>query len=345
MKDIAWQLLEPLLNSNGDKTALWLLDENISEQDVATITPTASLQAVTNRYDVYLALQSNGFNAVLSDYDFSALALESFDVIYYRISKEKAVVHHIINAAVCYLKPSGQLCLAGYKNEGIKTYTDKAAALLGNSAEKRRGAQSTQLAILTRGNTSDSFLDDKNYTEFAAVVDGDISLVTKPGIFGWNKIDQGSAFLIETLAANVPGSPERVIDLGCGYGYLSVMASQIFPGEFLATDNNITAINACKHNFSKHNIQGEVLVDNCADTVTKKADLIICNPPFHQGFDIEGDLTVRFLRACRRLLNAGGVGLFVVNGFIPLEKKAKSLFSRVDVVASNRSFKVVLLSL
>ncbi|MCP3907604.1 MAG: class I SAM-dependent methyltransferase [Oceanicoccus sp.] len=348
MKDLAWQLLQPALQQQGNGQALWLVDENITEQDIASITPAKNLQVISNRYDVYLALQKKGFKAALSDYDFSGFELSSFDVIYYRVSKEKAVVHHIINAAARYLKPQGELLLAGYKNEGIKTYVSKAAALLGCPADKQRGPQSTLLATLTREAIAADPLDDKNYTEFSTVVAGDLSFISKPGIFGWNKVDQGSVFLIDTLA-NYLGIfetlPEQVIDLGCGYGFLSVMAHQFLSADYLATDNNITAINACKQNFAKHKLSGEVLIDNCAEAISKQADLIICNPPFHQGFDIEGDLTRRFLQTCKRLLAPGGRGLFVVNSFIPLEKKAAPLFSSVETVASNKSFKVIALAL
>ena len=344
MTDIAWQLLQSAMQRNGEKTALWLLDENISEQDIASLSATANLQAMTNRYDVYLALQKNGFKAELSDYDFSGFESGSFDAVYYRVSKEKAVVHHIINAASRYLSNDGKLYLTGFKNEGIKTYSEKAATLLGCDAIKQRGAKSSLLAVLSKASADANYLADKNYTAVTTITAAETLLVSKPGIFGWNKIDQGSAFLIDYLVNNmdiVPKQPRRIIDLGCGYGYLSVMANKIFPVEYLATDNNITAVNVCKKNFAKHGIKGEVLLDNCAESIAAKADLVICNPPFHQGFEMSSDLTVRFLQAARGLLNKDGLALFVVNGFIPLEKKAAPMFAKIEVVASNKSFKVV----
>jgi len=347
MTDIAWQLLQSALQQNGDRTALWLLDENIGEQEIASVCAVDNLQAVTNRYDVYLALQRNGFKAKLSDYDFSEYESDSFDAVYYRVSKEKAVVHHIINAAYRYLSNDGKLYLAGFKNEGIKTYCEKAATLLGSDADKQRGAKNSLLAVMSKASADANDLDDKNYTQLTAVTAAETLLITKPGIFGWNKVDQGSAFLIDYLGNNkdmLSIQPQRIIDLGCGYGYLSVMANKIFPVEYLATDNNIAAVNACKKNFSKHAIQGEVLLDNCAESIAAKADLIICNPPFHQGFGVDSDLTSRFLQAAKNLLNKDGLALFVVNGFIPLEKKAAPLFAKVEVVASNRSFKVVAVS-
>ena len=219
--------------------------------------------------------------------------------------------------------------------------------MLGSDAAKQRGANSSLLAVLPKTSTDSNYLDDKNYPEWTTIVAAETELVTKPGIFGWNKIDQGSAFLIDYLVSHkdiLPVQPQRIIDLGCGYGYLSVMANKMFPVEYLATDNNIAAVNACKKNFAKHNIKGEVLLDNCAETITAKADLVICNPPFHQGFEVERDLSSRFLQAAQRLLNTSGLALFVVNGFIPLEKEAATLFTKVEVVASNKSFKVVAIS-
>ena len=63
MTDIAWQLLQSALQQNGNKKALWVLDENISEQHISSVSASTNLQALTNRYDVYLALKQKGFKA------------------------------------------------------------------------------------------------------------------------------------------------------------------------------------------------------------------------------------------------------------------------------------------
>ena len=67
-------------------------------------------------------------------------------------------------------------------------------------------------------------------------------MYSKPGIYGWQKIDRGSALLIEQLSdvlASMARAPKRLADLGCGYGYLSIMAAQQLPDcQWLMTDNN-----------------------------------------------------------------------------------------------------------
>lgn len=348
MIDHPFQLLAKKINQADDGLrALWVVDENIGAAEIATVKPGDYLQVITNRCDVYSAIKAAGFSVRLNDYDFSSVPASSLDVIYYRVSKEKAVVHHIINAASKRLREGGELLLAGYKNDGIKTYLDKAAGLLGEIGKKQRGSKTaTMAATLCRGGDGE-LLDDKGYSTLSSLVFDGVEFVTKPGIFGWNKIDQGSQLLVDQLANEVAlmgRKPQTIVDLGCGYGFISVMASRMVNAGFIASDNNMAASSACTENFRQHGISGSVIVDDCAAGIQLDADMVLCNPPFHQGFDVEGQLTEKFLLASRRLLSRNGVALFVVNRFIPLERKAKKLFSRVETIADNGRFKVVRLS-
>ena len=346
MTDVALRMLQQPLNANGDKKAVWVIDENVGAGHLAAVHPVADLRVITNRYDVHLAAQRQGFDVLLTDYDFSALEKKSLDVIYYRVSKEKAVVHHVINAAAEYLKPNGVLYLSGYKNEGIKTYVTKAAGYLGELVDKIRGSNSAMLATLAccGGNTGP--LDDRHYRQSVSIAIGTIKVASKPGIYGWNKIDKGSAFLLEQLPAFIATlavKPERIADLGCGYGYLSILANQQLAAEYIATDNNCAAVALCQQNFVAQQIKGRVVLDDCGAGINDNVDLVLCNPPFHQGFDVEGELTSKFITAARRLLQQEGHALFVVNSFIALEKKAAATFSSVTLLANNGSFKVLLL--
>jgi 16S rRNA (guanine1207-N2)-methyltransferase len=75
-------------------------------------------------------------------------------------------------------------------------------------------------------------------------------------------------------------------------------------------------------------------------------NLILCNPPFHQGFSVESALTDKFLNSTQRLLAKKGTAYFVVNAFIPLESKAERVFAKhpsatIAVVANNKQFKVI----
>lgn len=351
MNDLALnRVSQALAEAAIDKNAhlLWCTDEN-----ALNTLPLAfhheQLLLMTNRWDVAQQAQTRGFTTNFSDFNFSDIGDQSIDGFFYRISKEKPVVHHLLNQAWRCLKPEGELFLAGYKNEGTKTYIEKIAALFGCSKNiVKDGPVYSAKLIKQAAYDPSQLLDDSNYAQARPIApDSELKLLSKPGLFGWNKIDAGSALLIEQLKQfpPFPSSANRCIDLGCGYGYLSVAAASLGNCKniesWILTDNNAAALDLAQKNLLLNNLIGEVIAADAGKELTAKADLLLCNPPFHQGFDINGDLTDKFLKNAKRLLGINGIALFVVNQFIPLERKAAPLFKQIKVLADNGSFKVI----
>ncbi|MFW1677233.1 methyltransferase [Pontibacter sp. JAM-7] len=342
MTDAAFALLQPFLQQPQGRT-LWLADENLLS---ARITPQPGLEALTNRYDLQLSLTQQQWPVLFNDYDFGPLQNTLFDRVIYRISKEKPVVHHLINQAYNILKPDGELILAGAKTEGIKTYFSKAKKLFGAGLCNKNSAD-LWLAQLTKATVEPVYLDDQNYSQLRAVAaDENFEYCSKPGVFGWDKIDKGSAYLIEHLdqfLMTLAEPPRSALDLGCGYGYLTMNLNHLeIP--VTATDNNAAAIKACEYNLSGLKMDAQVVADNCAAGIQKRFDLIVCNPPFHTGFATNGDLTDRFLRAAHDHLEPRGIACFVTNLHIPLERKASQWFRQSEIIAANGHFKLVRLS-
>ena len=191
---------------------------------------------------------------------------------------------------------------------------------------------------------NDKPLDDKDYPTLRKHIEIEgTTLYSKPGVFGWNKVDRGSAFLVEHLSQflkHLPGEA-TLLDLGCGYGYIAASARDYGFQRIVATDNNAAALAACEKNFAQLNIAGEVIADDAGSNISERFNIVLCNPPFHQGFATDGRLTDKFLATTKRVLRRSGKGLFVVNSFVPLPQKAAKLFDRVEVIAENRSFKLV----
>jgi 16S rRNA (guanine1207-N2)-methyltransferase len=344
-------------NAQASVSGIWCTDENT----LYSLPPAqhqseqlkGELLVATNRWDIYQQALKQQFNANFSDFDLSAIADNSLDYFYYRVSKEKPVVHHLLNEAWRCLKPDGLLMLAGHKNEGIKTYIEKIARCFGcaKAIEKNTTAYNSSLRKHNAYNP-ELRLDDSDYTQLRPLPLPDhlinLNIETKPGLFGWNKIDQGSSYLLEQLPAFVgsfPQPPKKCLDLGCGYGYLTLAASQL-PScnsveHWLLTDNNAAAASAVTCNIQLNQLSADLIVADCADSLSQQVDLVLCNPPFHQGFSPDGDLTDKFLAAAHRLLTSQGAAIFVVNQFIPLERKAAGLFGQIQLLADNGSFKVI----
>ncbi|MFA5496490.1 MAG: methyltransferase [Porticoccaceae bacterium] len=339
-------LLPPLVEAGS--RGLLVADENCVDFPFAQLTSAAVL---SNRRDIADAALRAGCDSHFSDFDFTPWQPGDLELIAAPLAKEKAVVHHIANSAAALLAPGGRLILAGGKQEGIKTFAKTLAARLGGDARlEKHGTR--YLLTLHRGPQPGPPLDDRDYPTLRPVLELDGSpVLSKPGLFGWDRIDAGSALLAEQLpaffnnekqaASTAP--PRTLLDLGCGYGYLSLMAARCGDFRITATDNCAAALLACERNLVAHGIDGEVIASDAGDTLDGPFDTLLCNPPFHQGFQNDRRLTDKFIAAARRLLHPRGRALFVVNNFVPLEGLAAGMFGRVQVMVNNGRFKVIVL--
>jgi len=346
IKSSSFELLFSQFSGTTDKV-LWVLDENPPANCPAA---TANIEVISNRYDVVQLMQSLGYSAHFSDFQFQQFQASSFSRIFYRISKEKALAHHIINSAQRLLTADGLLLISGAKQEGIKGYIKRTGDLY-EQLETFKADKQHWAASFKKAESLNQTLDDKEYAHLRQITASaeelnPIKFHSKPGVFGWNKIDAGSKLLISHLADVYleREKPETLLDIGCGYGYLSVSAAKMYQCSVTATDNNAAAVNACSYNLQQHNIEHQVIATNCTAGITEQFDLVLCNPPFHTGFQVENDLTEQFLRAARQRLKLNGVAIFVVNLHIPLERKAKNIFKLIETISDDRNFKIVLLS-
>ena len=98
------QLLHYLATATGP--TLWCADEHIDAATVGAVAPRPDLRAMSNRSDVVAALRARGVEALLADFD--AAPPQGLRRVAFRIAKEKALVHYIINRALELLPPGGE---------------------------------------------------------------------------------------------------------------------------------------------------------------------------------------------------------------------------------------------
>ncbi len=299
---------------------LWLADEHPVDPSKLDSLAKGSLLFISNRWDQYLLAQSLKIPAQFSDFDIPEEL--SPQGIFIRVPKERALMHYQINQSFLSLPMGGRLWLAGYKNEGIKTHIDRAARLFGSKPAISKGKNQLSVACLEKHKEQGQLLDDNQYSTLRHIETGQTKFWSKPGIYGWNKVDPGSKLLTETLSGHTDAKKGiRVLDIGCGYGYLSIWATQLQPAKLTATDNCLGALEAAQKNLETTD-NCTVLASNAGDRLEGQYDLILCNPPFHQGFTTTPDLHKRFLSNTQRLLAPEGSAWFVVNQFLNLEKIA-----------------------
>lgn len=330
------------IQQHSTKDSLWLTDENLLNSIGTSQSMSQSPRIITNRFDIAIQFKSAGFLVEFNDFNLTELATNSLDHVFYRISKEKAVVHHLINEAHRVLKPKGILWITGHKNEGIKTYIEKASHLFGceKSVQKDGMVYSSEIK---KEDLAGPYLNDDNYAVLRECIQiEDQVFLSKPGQFGWNKIDEGSEFLIDSISHLISATKiNHCLDLGCGYGFLTLATHKLPIVDRTLTDNNAAALLTAHANIQKLNLKASVVPSDGGAELNSQFDLILCNPPFHQGFNVDEDLTDKFLMNTKKLLSSEGRAYFVVNQFIGLEKKAERYFQHVKLIARNKSFKVV----
>ncbi len=335
-------LMDACQNHSG--RLLWLADEHHNDllHRLKSIKPDTVV--LSNRCDLATAASKAGLEAQFNDWIFPE---RQFDIIALRICKEKQVNLHLLQQAILHLQPNGTLLICGEKNDGIKTYCKRFqdAFELGGKPQK---IGLSYLCEFKNPIPASSALASE-YHELIPIMEVcGFPIYSKPGIFGWNKIDQGSALLIEQFRQycrdRQPNQFNSLLDLGCGYGYLSFALADLDFKLRVATDNNAAAIAACQYTAEQAQFPLRVIAADCAEGITEKFEVILCNPPFHKGFDVQGDLTSQFLRNAQARLGATGSAFFVVNSFIGIEKKAQKFFSHIEQLANNHQFKVLRLS-
>ncbi|MFA0812962.1 class I SAM-dependent methyltransferase [Microbulbifer epialgicus] len=326
-------LLQELLQAPSE--TLWIADENSKLLLQQGFQFDGDL--LSNRWDIAERAEGKVGRSFFSDFHFEELD-RNYRRIVYSVSKEKAIVHHIINQAPHFLGEGGELVLLGEKQSGIKSYAAKAAERLGTAKQLQKHGNEYSSTNRVDHPSAGELIGELDYPQLRSLPELN-GLYSKPGLFGWNKVDKGSALLAQQLTTELPKEGAHIVDLGCGYGYLSAQLAPLGKFHFTATDNNAAALHACERNFHSLGMEGVVLPSDAGSELESGiADLVLCNPPFHQGFQVEGDLTDRFLQHSARLLKMTGTALFVVNEFIPLAKKGPHYYSEVQLVTREKGF-------
>ncbi len=158
---------------------------------------------------------------------------------------------------------------------------------------------------------------------------------TRPGIFGWDKIDTGSELLTHYIPDDLKGD---VADFGCGYGYLSRFILEICPNikSLTAIDADAHALEMCRKNVPQAKC---VHIDLTSENQLQTFDVIIMNPPFHDRKKAESDLGLFFIETAHAHLKPKGALYMVANAHLPYEKTLQGMFASVEKLNESKGFK------
>lgn len=133
----------------------------------------------------------------------------------------------------------------------------------------------------------------------------DLVIELDPGMAFGTGAHATTTLCLEALEQNVRGG-ERMMDVGCGSGILTIAALKLGAAEVVAIDNDPLATTATEENCARNGVSGyRTLLQDSLDGLASGWDIIIAN--------ISLPIVVATAPRARELLKLGG--LFICSGF------------------------------
>ncbi|MEM9930501.1 MAG: class I SAM-dependent methyltransferase [Bacteroidota bacterium] len=168
-----------------------------------------------------------------------------------------------------------------------------------------------------------------------------------PGVFSAGHIDYATQFLLEEWSTNpllldLP-APESIIDIGCGNGVIGDQLLARYPRAHLtATDVSELALASARHNLRQHGFgeRVKVLTASSLAAVLDPAlfDLIVTNPPFHDGHQTDISVPLEIFQTASGRLSPAGALVVVANRHLNYLTHLRRYFAEVRIVAENNKF-------
>lgn len=177
----------------------------------------------------------------------------------------------------------------------------------------------------------------------------DLVFETSKGLFSPKDIDLGTLSMLSVVEFE---ENEKVLDLGCGYGAVGILAAKIVGEEnVVMIDINEEAVKLSQKNASLNNVQGVKILksDGFTNLDEKDFTLILSNPPYHTDFSVAKIFIEKgFNRLCtggrmymvtkrkkwyknKLIAIFGGVQIWELNGyFVFLSIKKTSTYAKAN---------------
>jgi len=163
-----------------------------------------------------------------------------------------------------------------------------------------------------------------------------LSAVSQPGLFSWDRLDDGTALLLDRL----PVMKGAGADLGCGAGLIARAVLQSPDVTILhLIDIDRRAIFSSQENLSDSRAQFH-WCDLQIGPELKDLDFVVTNPPFHLAGEESRALGQTFVRRAHNMLRSGGVLWLVANQHLPYEEPLRDAFTHVTRACEQGGYKV-----
>ena len=158
-----------------------------------------------------------------------------------------------------------------------------------------------------------------------------LQFITDDTLFSPKKIDIGTLSMLEEIDFNLES---KVLDLGCGYGVVGILAAKIIgEDKVVMCDIDDNAVNISKNNASLNGVGNICIIksNGVKDININDFSIILSNPPYHTDFSV----AKHFIEIGFYKLVLNGRFVMVTKRFDWYKNKLTSIFSGVKVIEKN----------
>ncbi|MDI1230520.1 MAG: methyltransferase [Methylobacter sp.] len=299
--------------------------------------------------DSYLSQQATRLNLAANNLPEQSVSLQNsleplegvFDLVLIKVPKTLALLEDQLIRLHPHLTPSTQIIVAGM----IKTLPPSVWKLL----ERLLGPTTTSLArkkarLIFASLDTGLIVPPSPYPVSYRLENTDYLISNHANVFSRDSLDIGTRFFLQHLPSRQDACD--IIDLGCGNGLVGLIAAERNPEATLCfVDESFMAVASARDNFYRVFKEQRAAIfcvgDGLMERESESADLILCNPPFHQQNTVGDQIAISLFKQSHRVLRKGGELWVIGNRHLDYHSYLNRLFGAHSVVATNSKFVIV----
>jgi 23S rRNA (guanine1835-N2)-methyltransferase len=299
---------------------------------------TCDITSYSDSFNGLEAAKLNGAPSVQFLHELGALR-GPFDLVLARIPKNLSFFEDELCRLSGHLKPSSQL-ICGYM---LKHQANGAFELLNRIMGTTRTSLAKKKARLIFA-SFERMPTPSLHPREVSIEGFDHPFLNHSNLFSREKLDIGTRFLLEHLPR---GDFASILDLGCANGIIGIAARQANPSaRLLFSDESAMAISSARTNWQRYfpEAPDEAAFHwtHCFENQLRACvDLVLCNPPFHQGATVGDFVAKQMFKDAFHALSPGGFLRVIGNSHLHYPAVLERIFGNSEVVAKNPKFVIV----
>ncbi len=302
--------------------------------------PNANISCYNTNFIDYLAINNKFKGQVTASFTSEYHSNIKHDLVIINFPKSKDELAFTLAMIAPYLLADAKIIFVGEKKGGVQS-TPKLSQHFLSHCQKIDAARHCLVfaGIIKHENLNQPFKLDDWYKNYQINVHNiELTIASLPGVFSQNKLDVGTALLLDNLPKTMQG---KVLDFGCGAGVISCLVGKKFPQTQLSLlDVSALAIASAKKTLALNGLSGDVFASNSLSKVEGKFEHIVANPPFHQGIKTSYQASEDFLKGIHIYMKSKADITVVANSFLQYLPIMKQYIGVTQTLTTSQGFSI-----